>query len=448
MTAYSEATKGRRHTTESAFLLFSKRSVSLCVLFGVVCHKQYIVMASGQFKRCVHPCPRFLTGGDTHQLCVHCLGVQHARAALEGAACADCEALPIRVLRSRLAVFNEAGQVRAPRGLGPASAEAARRLKSWGSQMDLSGGLETAAAHSQSSSGSSDVLTPRVEARIAASSAREEDPMFELSDSEELDVLSFEAGEIAGSSPPHSPTFEELVDVLSRAVAKLNINWPQEKQEVQVKSKLDERFLQHRSQPQRRGLPFFPDLHNELCKSWNKPYSARLSNPPVLDYSNILGACEYGYGTMPRVEEALASYLSPDVASSLKAPVLPTKPCRVTSSLVGRAYMAAGRAGACLHTMALMQAYQADFLKDLDEGEGPTPGDLAELRRAADLCHRPLHGGYGCNGETFVAKLIGDKGKGQGLSPRCPDIAFWPVWRHSQYGRRQVSGGEEAVCGI
>ncbi len=91
---------------------------------------------------------------------------------------------------------------------------------------------------------------------------------------------------------------------------------------------------------------------------------------------------------MPRVEEALASYLSPDVASSLKAPVLPTKPCRVTSSLVGRAYMAAGRAGACLHTMALMQAYQADFLKDLDEGEGPTPGDLAELRRAADLSLR------------------------------------------------------------
>ncbi len=67
--------------------------------------------------------------------------------------------------------------------------------------MDMSGGLETAAAHSQSSSDSSDVLTPRAEARIAASSAREEDPMFELSDSEELDVLSIEAGKIAGSSP-------------------------------------------------------------------------------------------------------------------------------------------------------------------------------------------------------------------------------------------------------
>ncbi len=90
MTAYSEDTKGRRHTTESASLLFSMRSVSLCVLFSVVCHKQYIIMASGQFKRCVHPCPKFLTGGDTHQLCVHCLGVQHAQAAPEGVGTVLC----------------------------------------------------------------------------------------------------------------------------------------------------------------------------------------------------------------------------------------------------------------------------------------------------------------------------------------------------------------------
>ncbi len=41
----------------------------------------------------------------------------------------------------------------------------------WGSQMDLSGGLESVAAHSQSSSDSSDVLTPRAEARPVASSS-------------------------------------------------------------------------------------------------------------------------------------------------------------------------------------------------------------------------------------------------------------------------------------
>ncbi|CAM4459094.1 unnamed protein product [Leuciscus chuanchicus] len=95
---------------------------------------------------------------------------------------------------------------------------------------------------------------------------------------------------------------------------------------------------------------------------------------------------------MLRVEEALASYLSPDIVSSLKAPALPTKPCHTTSALVGRAYMAAGQAGTSLHTMAILQAYQEDLLKDLlkdlDRGEGPTVDDIAELRKAADLSLR------------------------------------------------------------
>ncbi len=51
-----------------------------------------------------------------------------------------------------------------------------------------------------------------------------ENQIFEQSDYEELEVLSTEAGEIAESSLLHSPAYEELVDVLSRAVAKLNIN--------------------------------------------------------------------------------------------------------------------------------------------------------------------------------------------------------------------------------
>ncbi len=88
---------------------------------------------------------------------------------------------------------------------------------------------------------------------------------------------------------------------------------------------------------------------------------------------------------MPRVEQTLASYLSPGVASSLKAPVLPSKPLRTTSALVGKGYAAAGQAGACLHTMSVLQAYQADLLKELDEGEQIKSDDIVELRRTADL---------------------------------------------------------------
>ncbi len=53
---------------------------------------------------------------------------------------------------------------------------------------------------------------------------------------------------------------------------------------------------------------------------------------------------------------------------------------RTTSALVGKAYSAAGQAAACLHTMSLLQAYQAELLTDLDEGEltpsCPSPFDV------------------------------------------------------------------------
>ncbi len=102
----------------------------------------------------------------------------------------------------------------------------------------------------------------------------------------------------------------------------------------------------------------------------------------------MLGLNECGYGKIPRVEDTLASYLSPDGASSLKAPVLPTKPLRTSSALVGKAYTAAGQAGGCLHTMAVLQAYQADLLKEMDEGDDIKNDDIAELRRATDVSLR------------------------------------------------------------
>ena len=101
------------------------------------------------FKPCVSPCPRFITGGDTHELCVECLGFEHAKAALKGDPCEHCLWLSLKTLNSRAALFDESGKIRQPHGSGPATAEAARRLRSWGSQMDVYEGVETASAFSQ-----------------------------------------------------------------------------------------------------------------------------------------------------------------------------------------------------------------------------------------------------------------------------------------------------------
>ncbi len=83
--------------------------------------------------------------------------------------------------------------------------------------------------------------------------------------------------------------------------------------------------------------------------------------------------CENGYEGMPPVE---ASYLSVGETSSLKAPSLPSKPLQK--------YAAAAQAVASLHTMAVLQAYQADLLKDLDKGQGLSPDEVAK--------HAPHHG--------------------------------------------------------
>ncbi len=117
--------------------------MKLSVLFGIVCHYfKYKENRYGEqaITNCAFvPARVYLTGGDTHILCVACLGEEHD--------CEHCEVLPLRTLRSRLAFFHkEDAQARIPQDSGPAAAEAQWRLQSWGSQMDLSAGLETGTA--------------------------------------------------------------------------------------------------------------------------------------------------------------------------------------------------------------------------------------------------------------------------------------------------------------
>jgi len=78
---------------------------------------------------------------------------------------------------------------------------------------------------------------------------------IKLSSSEEFDVQSVDTAE-TGDSSLQSPASEKLMEVLTRAVEKLSIEWPADKQESHSKNKLDERFLPFGAAPQRRCLPF------------------------------------------------------------------------------------------------------------------------------------------------------------------------------------------------
>ncbi|KAI2644940.1 Transposon Ty3-G Gag-Pol polyprotein [Labeo rohita] len=280
----------------------------------------------------------------------------------------------------------------------------APQLHSWGSQLDLLEGMETGEPLSPSSPGRSGARSQGSEARSAVPSTQGTASTLPISSSEEVESESVEVA-------PHSPQYEELLEVVTRAVAKLNIDWPAEKQAEPQRSKLDECFLRNRPPPSHRSLPFRGVLHRdtEVSRSWGKPYSARLFVPASDYYGNVVGTTERGYRAIPRVEQTLASYLSPEVSSSLKAPVLPTKPLRTTSVLVGKGYSAAGQAGSCLHTMAVLQAYQADLLKELDDSDEISKDNISELRRAADLSFRATKETARAIGRSMAAMVAAER---------------------------------------
>ncbi|KAL0186797.1 hypothetical protein M9458_018467, partial [Cirrhinus mrigala] len=223
------------------------------------------------------------------------------------------------------------------------SLRAERRLHLWGSQLDLLEGMETG--------------------ELCGFFPRGTGSMLHLSSSKEVDVETVYE-------------YKDLLEVVIHAVAKLNIDWSAEKQAEQQQSKLDQLFLCTKLPPPRRSLPFFPDLHTEVSRSWNKSFLACLFIPTSDNYGNVAGMAKHEYRAMPRVEQTLASYLLRPC---------PFKPLCTTSALVGKGYTAAGQAGACLHTMSVSQPYQADLLKELDEGEEIKADDISELRRNTDL---------------------------------------------------------------
>ncbi len=97
---------------------------------------------SKAFKIVCGSASSLLTPDDTHNLCVFCLGKEHARDVLEGKICVHYEKH-----RSRLSLFSrKEGQPSASRDSGPTAAEARRRLKSRGSQLDMADELERGTA--------------------------------------------------------------------------------------------------------------------------------------------------------------------------------------------------------------------------------------------------------------------------------------------------------------
>ncbi len=134
--------------------------------------------------------------------------------------------------------------------------------------------------------------------------------------------------------------------------------------------------------------PFFPEVHDELTKSWSAPYSSRICPSASAALTSVDGAEEKGYKHLPPLDEFVATHLCPPTAIGWKT----------------RGSHPPSRAEPHLHS--------------LDVSTTPTP----------------CHAGRGLAGHPQCVNVGNDYGKtrfGLSLAPRtftrCMDAAFSPL---------------------
>ncbi len=335
---------------------------------------------------------------------VSCLGKSHADAALAGSDCSHCESISLASLRTCIAFFSESDP--APRALPFSSSQGPVRKKQRGRGSQRPVESEHTPAQIPRAS-----LSPHREMSPVLFSQPDQRPSASMSDlvsfggsddelaDDSMSLVASDAEELSGSVTDPAPSGlpapstgkdgmdAELFRVLSKAVEELGLKWSPP--EEPSRSRLDEWFLPgHHQAPQQRPSPFFPEIHDKLTRSWRSPYSARLRTSVSSALTTVDGTEEKGYERMPQLDESVAAHLCPPTAIGWKAKAShPSKPCRTASALAGRSYASAGQAASALHSMAVLQVYQAKLLSAVDESE-PDPATLRELRSATDLALR------------------------------------------------------------
>ncbi len=368
-------------------------------------------------RSCVSGCGWFLTSSDGHDRCPSCLGFRHAEAALVDESCSLCGNMTIAMLRSRYLLARRGG---IPLAL-PRSSSSGRRTTSAQGQGDLRitvraspSSASPRASHSSSTShrlgfpdeyaGSSDRAGPSI-----SFSAPADDRLSITASGDELGSGEDDSAALPPSGRVALPESDpELTAMLSRAAESTGLHY--RRPPSPERSRLDDWFL--RAQAERRQpppVPFFPEVHEEVTRSWKAPFSAR-SRPSASSVLTTLdGGAAQGYVEVPPVERAIAMQLCPQgVAAWRGNPRLPSRACKFSSALTAKAYGAAGQAASALHSMALLQVHQAKALKQLHEGDAD-PGVLQELRTATDLALRATKVTARALGQTMSTLVVQER---------------------------------------
>ncbi|KAL0160102.1 hypothetical protein M9458_043827, partial [Cirrhinus mrigala] len=172
----------------------------------------------------------------------------------------------------------------------------------------------------------------------------------------------------------------EMAAALQRAAKEIGVVWvPLPSPEP---SRLDDWFLGsgRDSRPRSSPVPFFPEVHEELTKSWKAPLLVQSRYTNSLSLTTLNWGPARGYTEVAQVERAVVMHLYPQNAASWRGrPGLPSRACKFSSALIAKAYAASGQAASALHAMAILQVYQA---KSCCRNCVLRPTMLNELRRA------------------------------------------------------------------
>ncbi len=368
-------------------------------------------------RSCVSGCGRFLTSSDGHDRCPSCLGFRHAEAALVDESCSHCGNMTIAMLRSRYLLARRGG---IPLAL-PHSSSSGRRTTSAQGQGDLRitvraspSSASPRASHSSSTShrlgfpdeyaGSSDRAGPSISFGAPA-----DDRLSITASGDELGSGEDDSAALPPSGRVALPESDpELTAMLSRAAESIGLHY--RRPPSPERSRLDDWFLRAQAERwQPPPVPFFPEVHEEVTRSWKAPFSAR-SRPSASSVLTTLdGGAAQGYVEVPPVERAIAMQLCPQGAAAWRGnPRLPSRACKFSSALTAKAYGAAGQAASALHAMALLQVHQAKALKQLHEGDAD-PGVLQELRTATDLALRATKVTARALGQTMSTLVVQER---------------------------------------
>lgn len=180
----------------------------------------------------------------------------------------------------------------------------------------------------------------------------------------------------------------EILRIISKEAEKLDLEWspPAEPE----RSRQVEWFLQPRRRNKGNEAHKGPPHSSWRCTTRLPRCGTtciQLLSTSLVRYFSLLWMVPI-YGGTPRTEDTVAAHLCPSTSLKVKLSVVhPNKPYRTITSVVGKAYTAPGQAASALHSMSVLQVFQAKMLKHLEKNV-PNLEIFRELRNSTDLALR------------------------------------------------------------